>query len=119
MIRSLSVALLACMLWCGAAFAQVTGRFTVAGTNPNGSTYAGAVSVERTGDTFRIIWTIDGARFTGTGIGNDEGMAVSYRSGNSVGVALIAADEANRGNYIVVWTTLGGDQVGTERWTRR
>jgi hypothetical protein len=98
------------------AEAQVVGRFSVEGQNPNGSRYAGSASVERTGETYRVVWTIDGTRFVGTGIGNDQAIAITYRAGNETGVALLG--EGSNG-YGLVWTYAGGRDLGTERWTRR
>jgi hypothetical protein len=71
-----------------AAVAQVIGRCNVEGQNPSGSTCAGTATIEKTGDTYRVVWSIDGTRFVGTGIGSDEGIAISYRSGSTTGIAL-------------------------------
>jgi hypothetical protein len=99
-----------------AAIAQVIGRYNVEGQSPSGSTYAGTATIEKTGDTYRVVWTIDGTRFVGTGIGSDEGIAISYRSGSDTGIALLGKEP--RG-YGLVWTYMGGTDLGTERWTRR
>ena len=97
--------------------ADPAGRYQVTGTNPGGSSsYHGAVTVERTGKTYRVIWVIGNARYVGTGIGNREGLAVSYRSGNSTGLALYGADG---GNWEGVWTYAGGHDIGTEVWKRQ
>jgi hypothetical protein len=100
-----------------AAFAaDPVGRYRVEGTNPgNGSAYSGTVTVEKTGETYRVVWTVGNARYVGTGIGDHNFIAVSYRSGDSTGLALYgAADDDWKG----VWTYAGGRQVGTERWER-
>jgi hypothetical protein len=99
-----------------AAIAQVLGRYNVEGQNPSGSTYAGTATIEKTGDTYRVVWTIDGTRFVGTGIGSDEGIAISYRSGSNTGIALLGKEPWG---YGLVWTYMGGTDLGTERWTRR
>lgn len=109
-------AVVALAMMTSSAFAQVAGRYTMTGKNPDGSSYAGAVQVEPTGDTFRVTWTIDGQRYVGTGIGSDEALAVTYRSGNNTGVALIFMD---KGLYKVVWTYAGGTQLGLEEWRKR
>jgi hypothetical protein len=98
------------------AQAQIVGRFAVEGQNPNGTRYGGTASVERTGQTYRVSWVIDGARFIGTGIGSDQAIAITYRSGNQTGVALLGQDASG---YGLVWTYAGGTGLGTERWTRR
>ena len=100
-----------------AALADPVGKYDVEGTNPgNGKTYSGTVSVERTGQTYKIVWEIGGTSYTGTGIGNKDFMAVSYRSGSQTGLALYAPDGDG---WIGVWTYAGGTQMGTDHWTRQ
>jgi hypothetical protein len=97
--------------------ADPVGRYRVTGTNPGGgSSYHGTVTVDRTGDTYRVVWVVGGTRYIGTGIGTREGLAVSYRSGNSTGLALYGADG---GNWEGVWTYAGGRDIGTEVWKRQ
>jgi hypothetical protein len=97
--------------------ADPIGTYRVTGTNPgSGSRYQGTVTVDRTGDTYRVVWVVGGTRYVGTGIGNREGLAVSYRSGNSTGLALYGADG---GNWEGVWTYAGGRDIGTEVWKRQ
>jgi hypothetical protein len=100
-----------------AAFADPVGQYDVDGTNPGTNDhYSGTVSVERTGQTYKVVWVIGGTRYIGTGIGNKDFIAVSYRSGNQTGLALYAPDGDG---WIGVWTYAGGTQMGTDRWTRR
>jgi hypothetical protein len=98
-----------------AALADPVGKYDVAGTNPSGSTYSGTVSVQKTGDTFKITWNIGGAQYNGTAIGNDEFLAVSYVSGSNTGLALLSeqGDE-----WKGIWTYAGGTKVGTDVWTK-
>ena len=72
------------------AFAgEPAGRYAVVGSNPGGGArYQGTVTVEPTGETFRVTWDIGGQTFVGTGIGTNRGIAVSYRSGNQTGLAI-------------------------------
>jgi len=105
---------------CGAALAfagDPVGRYSVQGSNPgNKSPYSGTVTVERTGETFRVTWDIGNQTFIGTGIGGDKGFAVSYRSGNQTGLAIYGA---NGDNWEGVWTYTGGQVIGGEAWTRQ
>jgi hypothetical protein len=113
----LHAAVLSLCLVATAAAADPVGQFAVAGTNPGGgSGYSGVVNVERTGDTYRVVWNVGGQRYNGTGIGNDEFIAVSYRSGDSTGLALY---RATGGGWEGIWTYAGSRQIGTERWTPR
>ncbi len=107
----------AIFLSVAAAFADPAGKYDVQGTNPgNDKAYSGSVSVERTGDTYRVVWNIGGTRYFGTGIGDKNFLAVSYRSGNSTGLALYAAtDDGWKG----IWTYANGTTIGTERWTEQ
>ena len=113
------IAAAALMLFAAsAALANPVGRYTVSGTNPgSGSSYSGQVAVTKTGDTYRIVWNVGGQSYTGTGIGSDDFLAVSYRSGNETGLALYG--RRPDGSWHGIWTYAGGNQVGTDRWTPR
>lgn len=117
MRRYFAVAAAALLFSVTAAFADPVGKYSVKGTNPGtGTSYTGTVSVERTGDTYKIVWVIGGTRYVGTGIGNKDFLAVSYRAGSDTGLALYGPDGDN---WIGVWTYAGGTEMGTDRWTRR
>jgi hypothetical protein len=100
----------------GALAADPEGTYNVEGQSPNGSKYAGTVTVEKTGQTFSVIWLIAGTRYVGTGIGDKNFVAVSYQSGSDTGLALYGADG---GNWTGVWTYAGGRSMGTEVWKRQ
>ncbi len=108
----------ALLISTAAAFAaDPVGSYNVTGTNPgNGSHYRGTVSVTRTGDTYRVVWVVGGTRYVGTGLGDKNFLAVSYRSGNDTGLALYGSDG---GNWEGVWTYAGGRQIGSEIWKRK
>jgi hypothetical protein len=113
----LSFAAAALALSAATAFAaDPVGSYTVQGTNPNGgSSYSGTVEIQKTGQTYRVVWVVGSTRYVGTGIGNKDFIAVSYRSGNDTGLALYGSDG---GNWQGVWTYAGGRDVGTETWKR-
>lgn len=117
MHKLLVAAAAAILLSVTAAFADPVGKYDVEGTNPGGGgRYSGTVSVERTGDTYRVVWVVGGTRYIGTGIGDKDFLAVSYRSGNETGLALYAA--SNDG-WKGIWTYANGTKIGTERWTEQ
>jgi hypothetical protein len=92
------------------------GRYRVTGNNPGGgSEYSGTVTVERTGETFRVIWQIGSQTFTGTGIGGDKGLAVAYRSNEFSGLAIYGVDGDD---WDGVWMVTDGRTLGTEKWRR-
>jgi hypothetical protein len=100
-----------------AAFADPVGRYTVEGKNPgDGSSYSGTVSVEKTGQTYRVVWEVGGSRFIGTGVGNKDFLAISYRSGNNTGLALYGEEN---GSWVGIWAYANGQDLGAERWTRQ
>jgi hypothetical protein len=96
--------------------ADPVGKYTINGTNPGGKgQYSGTVSVTKTGETYRVIWIVGGAQYVGTGIGDKNFLAVSYKSGNSSGLALYGA---SGDNWQGVWAYSGAKQIGTETWDR-
>ena len=101
-----------------AAFADPAGRYFVEGTDPGkpNSTYTGTVTVEKTGDTYKVVWVIGGTQYVGTGIGNKDFLAVSYKSGSQTGLALYGP---SGDGWTGVLTYAGGTQMGTDRWVRR
>ena len=105
------------LLTAATAFADPVGSYSVVGNNPgSGSKYRGTVTVEKTGQTYRVIWVVAGTRYVGTGIGDKEFIAVSYKAGsNDTGLALYGADGDD---WQGVWTYSNGRQIGTEVWTR-
>ncbi len=108
----------AVLLWSAAtAFAaDPVGSYSVEGANPGGKgNYTGTVTVQKTGETYRVIWVVGGTRYVGTGLGNKDFLAVSYKSGSETGLALYGADG---GNWTGIWTYAGGKQVGPEIWKR-
>jgi hypothetical protein len=105
------------MLSAGYVFADPVGKYDVEGTNPgNGDTYSGTVSVERTGETYRVVWVVGGTRYVGTGIGDKDFIAISYKSGNDTGLALYGSDGDN---WAGVWSYAGATKMGSEHWTRQ
>jgi hypothetical protein len=116
-MRAIAVAVTLLHLGAGAALADPVGHYDVSGQNPGGgSTYSGSVVVERTGDTYRVTWTIGRQRFVGTGIGSADFIAVSYRSGNAIGLAMYSTEGPD---WKGIWAYENGNRVGTERWRRR
>ena len=113
------LAVAATLIWSvAAAFAaDPIGTYDVEGTNPGGgSRYSGTVTVEKTGETYKVTWNIGGEVYVGTGIGSSEGLAVSYRSGNQSGLAIYGA---KGDDWEGVWAWTNGRTVGGEAWTRQ
>jgi hypothetical protein len=115
-MRSLFVA--AALLWSVvAAFAaDPTGSYEVQGTNPDGSTYSGTVTVTQTGKTYKVVWQVGGDTFTGTGIGDKDFLAISYVYDKDTGLVLLGSDG---GNWNGVWAYAGGTKMAKESWKRQ
>lgn len=112
---AVSAALLCSVMTAFAA--DPVGTYDVSGANPGGgSQYSGTVSISKTGETYRVVWQVGSTRYIGTGIGNKDFIAVSYKSGSDTGLALYGADG---GNWSGVWTYAGGREMGAERWQRQ
>ncbi len=74
--RIVAAVLIAASTLVASYAAEPIGTFDVAGSNPgNRGRYSGTVTVERTGDTFRVTWDVGRQTFVGTGIGTDKGIA--------------------------------------------
>lgn len=99
-----------------AALADPVGRYAVEGKTPEGAPYTGTATVEKTGETYRVVWVVGRDKLTGTAVGNDEFFAVTYRSGNDTGVAVYGRDGDD---WAGIWTYSGGKAVGAELLKRR
>ena len=134
MLKSVMAAAVAAFLvWTGPALADPTGIYDVVGENPNtGGEYRGTVSVSRTGQTYRVVWSIAGQKYVGTGLGavfqdgtfriggatpDDAALSVGYISGQSFGMAFYI--EQDDGSWEGVWTYSGSNVVARETWYPR
>jgi hypothetical protein len=60
------------------ALADPVGTYDVTGINPDdGGEYHGTVTVNRTGETYSVTWTIAGTESNGVGIGGKRGNAAT------------------------------------------
>ena len=117
-IRLRAAALLAALLFAPAAFAgNPVGKYAVEGHNPDGqTTYSGTAPGVQTGETYKVTWNIGGSVYVGTGLGDKNFLAVSYKSGADTGLALYGEDGDN---WAGIWTYHNGKKVGAEMWTRQ
>ena len=116
-MRSLFVAFAVLSCVATVAFAaDPVGSYNVKGKSPNGHSYTGTVTVTKTGETYKVEWEIGDTVYEGTGIGNKDFIAITYRSGDNTGLALYGEDG---GNWQGVYTYAGGTSLGTEAWKRQ
>lgn len=83
MIRTAIAALTLC-LTASAAFADVTGRYTAEGRNPNGSTYTGTVRMIEDGGRVMVSWQVGNQSYTGTGPINGHVITVDWGDAHPV-----------------------------------
>ena len=113
MMHVLKAGLMVLVMTVGAASAHAEGEawvgdYTVDGTNPDGSTYDGTVSIWQTGSTYQVEWIIGDQVFNGTAIEIGDVLSVGYDGG----IAVYGA--ADKGTLLGQWSPIGGDLLGTE-----
>jgi hypothetical protein len=111
----LSAALLAaCAL--PAAAQSIGGRYTVAGTNLDGSAYGGTATITLTSKTTCAIeWDTGGSTSTGICSRNGNAFAAAYVMGKAVGLVIYKVNDD--GTLSGLWTIAGQDGSGTEDLT--
>ena len=114
-MRSIILAM-AIVVGCGAAASAQTvgGKYTVRGTNPDGSAYGGTAEITPSGDTCRMIWHT-GSTSRGICMLANKSFAASYRLGDSYGLVIyeVQPDGILKG----VWTVADQTGAGTETLT--
>ena len=65
---------------------EPSGRYKVTGT-AGGSSYEGTVTVEETGDSYAVVWSIDKQSIKGTGVLRGATFSVAYRSAGKTELA--------------------------------
>jgi hypothetical protein len=93
----------------------VLGEWQVIGWNPGSAEgpadYRGVVQVERTDETYRVVWRIGSQQFIGNGILRGPMFFVAYNGGLAT---YIIRSEGMDG----IWATTEGTRLGREGWTR-
>lgn len=112
-VRSLAAAVMIVGLMAASWGAQAA-DFIVKGTGLDGAAYQGRVATDVVGDTVKVVWLVDGARYVGNGVIYDNALAV-YFTGPTTGVAIYKYDTAT-GVWRGRWTTAGANKAGTEDW---
>lgn len=100
------------------ALAGPEGTYAMTGTNPgDNSAYEGVIEVRKTGETYAVTWRFGADETKGIGTlarGSDKTLAVSYDAGQSHGIALFELQ--GDGSWSGVWSSMGGETLGTEIW---
>jgi hypothetical protein len=103
---------LAVALPAGADPLTLASKYSVTGTNPNGSKYTGTASVQVISEsTFTINWTIGASSYEGFGMRMNDSLAATYTIAGEPGLVIYKVD----GNGLTgLWAIRGHDKVGTE-----
>jgi hypothetical protein len=95
------------------AYAQNSFKYSVQGTNRDGSTYGGTAVITLTSDTTcQIEWTTGGTTSQGICMKNENAFAAGYTLGTGVG--LVIYEIMKDGSLKGLWTVAGMDGTGTE-----
>ncbi len=117
-VRRALAGLVALAASAGPAPAQRPGLYDVAGTNPDGSSYAGIIGLRQVGlASWQVLWNLGESRFEGYGMSSGNTFAVGFALGQRPGIAIYAvgADGSMTGQ----WTLVGTSAIGTETLTPR
>jgi len=98
--------------------ANIGGKYTITGTNPNGTMYRGALEVIEHGDVYQFRWNA-GNQYDGVGVVNGDVVAVAFANGpNGTGCGVVDYNIQEDGSLIGRWGFWGKDEAGTENATR-
>ncbi len=92
---------------------SIGGRYSVEGTNLNGTTYSGEATITLTSETTcEIVWATGETTSSGICMRNDDSFSAAYRMGDEIGLIIykVAADGSMNG----LWTIAGNGGAGTE-----
>ena len=91
-------------------------KYDVAGTNPDGSKYAGTATIEVISDTsFTIHWDTGSPVLEGSGLRTSDLVAATFMLENDPGLIIYKVDDSGVLNGL--WSIRGRDGTGTERLT--
>lgn len=98
--------------------ANIAGKYNIVGTNPNGTTYRGALEVIEHGDVYQFRWSA-GSQSDGVGVVNGDFVAVAFASGASgTGCGVVDYKIQSDGALVGRWGYWGKDEAGSENATR-
>ncbi|OJF94403.1 hypothetical protein [Pararhizobium antarcticum] len=92
------------------------GKYTVEGTNLDGSAYSGTAEITLASDTTCVIeWDTNGTKSTGVCMLNEDAFAAAYVLEDALG--LVVYKVKGDGTLVGSWTITGKDGSGTETLT--
>ena len=110
LLLSLAVVVLAA---APAAAQSIGGKYTVAGTNFDGSKYGGEATITLTSETTCTIhWETGGSSSDGICMRNDNAFSAGYVMGEEIGLVVYKVEDD--GSLHGLWTIAGKNGSGTE-----
>ncbi|MBW0432826.1 MULTISPECIES: LIC10280 family protein [Leptospira] len=88
---------------------SISGKYRVAGTNPDGSSYGGSVTITQSNGEYLFTWTVAGQTFTGTGTLDGTTLTVDWGQNDPV------IYEVKNGGRLLEGTWAGGSATETLR----
>lgn len=110
--------LLGLLLAPAPAQAQRNGTYDVNGTNPDGTAYAGTMTIQQVGlASWRVRWQIGQAQIDGYGMSVGTVFSVGFALSERPGLSIyeVAPDGSMSGQ----WTLVGSSAIGSENLTPR
>ncbi len=100
---------------------KIAGKYRIAGTNPDRSTYTGEVEVTSGKHFFDIDRTAGKESLSGTLFGFDDAFAFNINDDSKrrepIGVVALFVSDGN--GFLGVWARRGSQKLGAERWVRK
>ena len=91
---------------------DISGDYTVSGTNADGTSYTGEATITSTGNGYTIRWVIAGESMNGLGDFDGQTYRVDWEASWGTGEAVYSL--TSNGILKGTWTTDGGSGQGTE-----
>ncbi len=98
------------------SFDDITGHYTVSGTDLAGKTYRGELTITREGEVYLVVWTLGQTQIAGTGLLEGNVLAVTWDAGGVPGLVVYRSTQP--GVLEGRWTVQGETVSATERARR-
>jgi hypothetical protein len=97
---------------------DISGKYNVAGSNPDGGGYKGTLEIISHGDVYQFRWNA-GVQYDGVGVTNGNVVAVAFANGaNGKGCGVVDYEIGGDGTLEGKWGYWGVDDAGSEKATR-
>lgn len=112
MMRTTGLGLVVGMAAGTAAWADLSGTYDVAGTNPAGAAYAGTAEIAQTPEACVIVWATAEGTSEGVCMVDGDRLAAAYVIGDALGLLIYTVGED--GTLSGTWSMAGQAAAGTE-----